>query len=341
MVDLTRTAIRRHAFVAKLAAGLRRCGVEQGDRLLLAVSGGADSTALLLGAAALADRPEWQLELHVGHLHHHLRDEADEDAAFVEQLAQVHASSFRISHIYPADKPGNLEAVARRMRYGRLGTMAREVDADAVVTAHHANDQLETLLMRLVRGASVRGMAGIAPVRRVAGARLIRPMLEIDGGLPRRMLEDAGQAWREDATNAQLHRVRARLRANVLPELHAIREDAAIKAGDAARQLRDAADLLGRLTDKVINRVIAFEPAVSATASRQSLRPLRPYILRQTVRAMCLMCSVPSDRLSSRLVEQIADTACDTSNEMRRYDLAGGATASVDATHLRVQAGPN
>ncbi len=338
MGDMTGNAlmvIRRHTFVICLDAGLRRCGVEPGDRLVLAVSGGADSTALVLGAAALATLDKWRLDLHVAHVHHHLRDDADGDAAFVQRLAAEWSLPFHRRDVHPRGKAGNLEAVARRMRYDALLNVAQRIDADAIATAHHADDQLETMLMRLMRGTSVAGLSGMAPRRKLGDRRLVRPMLRIDAVLPRHLLETVGQAWCEDDTNHAMDRTRARLREQVLPVLRSLRPDAAAKAVHAADQLRQARAVLRRLERDAADRLLIRNGEVF-TIERAALRERNRIIATGVVRRACRRLGVPGDRLGRKLAGAIAAAACDASNEPRRFDLAGGVTAHVDATRLRL-----
>lgn len=233
-------AMRRHPFAAAVEAGLARCGVGAGDRLLIACSGGADSVALLLAAASLATLDKWALDIHIAHVHHHLRDDADGDAALVARLAERYELPHHRSDIQPGDASGNTEANARRMRYDALAAIAHDIDADHIATAHHADDQLETLLMRLIRGAGPRGLRGILPTRKCTPSRgrLIRPMLRVTHDEALAYLRDCDQPWREDHTNTDTTRTRARLRAEVLPVLKSLNPNASQNAAKATERLR-------------------------------------------------------------------------------------------------------
>ncbi len=249
-----------HPLMRRLTHGLRqRCGVREGDTLLVAVSGGADSVALLRGLRLLAPRRRWRLTLHVGHVQHHLRppEEAETDAAFVEALAGELSLPFHRRDItVPA---GNVEAQARRLRYAALTGMARDAGASFIATAHHADDHLETILMRLLRGTTARGLRGIAWRRAVkaespasapaerghasdtaaVNLALIRPMLAATHAEAIDFLRVLNQAWREDATNADASRTRARLRHAVLPVLHELRPSVARKVLELSDSLRE------------------------------------------------------------------------------------------------------
>jgi tRNA(Ile)-lysidine synthetase-like protein len=230
--------------VRALVHGLRhRCGVREGEHLLVACSGGADSVALLRALHLLHRRRKWNLTLSVAHVQHHLRppEVAEADAAFVKALAESLGLAYRRRDIRPGDESGNVEANAREQRYAALQTIADEVGAAFVVTAHHADDQLETILMALLRGTTAKGLRGIAPVRRLSpNVQLIRPMLDATHAQAIDFLQQLDHPWREDATNADLSRTRARLRHEVLPVLRELRLSVATKAVQLGDSLRNA-----------------------------------------------------------------------------------------------------
>ena len=173
----SRRDLPHHPLVRAVAEGLRHhCGVREGARLIVAVSGGADSVALLRALAILAPRRNWNLNLAVGHVQHHLRKRgAEADARFVAALAKKLELPFLRADLEPPrPAKGNREDWARKERYGALAEMAQAFGASFMVTAHHGDDQLETMLMRLVRGCSVRGLAGMRWRRRLAGSLAAR-----------------------------------------------------------------------------------------------------------------------------------------------------------------------
>ncbi|MEM9882161.1 MAG: tRNA lysidine(34) synthetase TilS [Planctomycetota bacterium] len=223
--------------------GRRRGRVPEGAHLLVACSGGADSVALLRAVHLLHRRRKWGLRLTVAHVNHHVRpaEECDGDAAFVERLAGELGLTFRLASAACLDvSGGNLEAAMRQARYDELQRLATSCGATYVATGHHADDQLETVLMALLRGTTGRGLRGIAPRRPLgAGVTLVRPMLDATHQQAETFLRGLGQAWREDATNADLSRTRARLRAEVLPVLREMRPGVAGKAVALGDTLRD------------------------------------------------------------------------------------------------------
>lgn len=201
------SGLRRHLWqrLEKLAP--------KAQRLLVAVSGGADSVALL----RLLHGGPWAL--HAAHFDHALRPESAEDAAFVRSLCAElevplileRAEVARIA----AGKGWNLEDAARRLRYAFLARAAKRVRADAILTAHTRDDQAETVLMQLLRGAAY--LTGMPARRR----QLVRPLLGVSRAELRSYLAEIGQPWREDASNADARRTRAWLRHRILPELEA------------------------------------------------------------------------------------------------------------------------
>ena len=187
-----------------------------GDHVVVAVSGGPDSVALLHALTGL--RADYGLALTVGHVHHGLRADADRDAAFVTDLAARLGWPVAVERVAVAVRPGRSpETAARAARYAALDRIARRAGARRIAVAHTADDQVETVLMRLLQGAGPRGLAGI-PVRR---GRLVRPLLDVDRAVVLAYLADAGLAWVEDDTNRDLKMLRNRLRHETLPLLAA------------------------------------------------------------------------------------------------------------------------
>ncbi len=193
-----------------------------GMRVAVAVSGGSDSVGLL---RALTDAaPEIGLVLTVAHVHHGIRGpEADEDARFVEALAGKLGLPF---HLHRADTPRRaqenretLEEAARTLRYAWFRDLMAQGKADAVATAHTLDDQAETVLHRLLRGAWTEGLGGIHPVVACPPGVILRPFLETRRTDIQEWLRGMGQAWREDTTNTNPAHTRNRIRHELLPRL--------------------------------------------------------------------------------------------------------------------------
>jgi tRNA(Ile)-lysidine synthase len=192
--------------------------VRAGDRIGVAVSGGADSVALLLLLLELRER--LGIVLSVVHFNHKLRGKAsDADEKFVAKLAAKHGLEFHTASVYVAKKAkkerANLEDTARRARYDYFHSLVESGELTRVAVAHTADDQAETVLAHLLRGTGLAGLGGIHPV---AGS-VFRPLLNFRREELRTYLRARKQNWREDATNLDTKRMRARIRKKLLPLL--------------------------------------------------------------------------------------------------------------------------
>jgi len=184
----------------------------------VAVSGGADSVALLLLLLEL--REKLGVVLSVVHFNHKLRGKAsDVDEKFVAKLAAKHGMDFHSASVYVAKKAkeerANLEDAARRARYDYFRSLVESGTCTKIAVAHTADDQAETVLAHLLRGTGLAGLGGIHPV----AEPVIRPLLSIRRSELRRFLRARKQGWREDATNRDTKRMRARIRRRLLPLL--------------------------------------------------------------------------------------------------------------------------
>jgi tRNA(Ile)-lysidine synthase len=214
------TAIR-HADMEKVLKYVREQRMLQaGDRIAVACSGGADSVALL--RILLDLRGELGLVLSVAHFHHGIRGgEADTDKRFVERLAgDLQLEFFSGSGdapAYAAARKISLETAARDLRHHWFSDLVQQAKVDKIATAHTLDDQAETVLMRVIRGTGVRGLAGIAP--RHHAKHLVRPLLEVSRREIESYLASLGQTWREDSSNLDAGHTRNRVRHTLLPLL--------------------------------------------------------------------------------------------------------------------------
>jgi tRNA(Ile)-lysidine synthase len=210
-----------------------------GDRVAVAISGGADSVALFRLLENLRD--SLGITLLVLHFDHCLRgSESDADGQFVEILASSHQVEYICERVDVAaaakSERLNLEDAARRLRYSFFERIASQGQAARVAVAHTADDQAETVLARLFRGTGTRGLAGIYPVR---GA-IVRPLLAVRRRELREYLRELDQAWREDLTNQDTSRQRARIRTRLLPVLEGDFSRAIVRhLGELARFARE------------------------------------------------------------------------------------------------------
>jgi tRNA(Ile)-lysidine synthase len=263
--------------VARIGAALRdRCGVSPGATLVLAVSGGADSCALMLACASLAARPHLGYRLVVGHVDHQLRGEASSaDAAAVRGWAERLGLTAEVATVrIEAVDDANVEAAARRLRYEALAGIGRGHGAAAVLTGHTEDDQLETMLMALVRGAGPRGMGGM-PWRRPLedDIALVRPMLAVSHDWAESICAAAGLQWRQDETNVDTDRLRAAVRHEVIPQLRALRPGVGRRAVQTADLLRDAAGLVEDQADRAMGGVELCSGMPARSRRRAGLPP--------------------------------------------------------------------
>jgi tRNA(Ile)-lysidine synthase len=196
--------------------------IAPGDRVGVAVSGGADSVALFRILEEI--RKQLGVSLSVVHFDHQLRgEESERDAQFVCDLARGREIDFiagRQDVAAEAKRNGwNLEDAARRLRYAFFQRVFDEGRATRIAVAHTADDQSETVLSHLIRGTGPAGLGGIHPVLKMSAGQIIRPLLPFRREDLRAYLRALGQTWQEDSTNNDLKRIRARIRTQLLPVL--------------------------------------------------------------------------------------------------------------------------
>lgn len=203
----------------RVEASLRRWQLARpGDHVIVAVSGGADSVALLACLRDLA--PRWSLRVRIAHVHHGLRADADTDARFVAALAAAWALPLDLERAevggYAKSHHLSIEAAAREVRYAFLRQTAARRGARTVAVGHTADDQVETVLLRFLRGGHP---AGMWPRRPIGEMVLIRPLLDLSRRELRADLQRRGLPWREDPSNQDLRHLRNRLRHDLIPAL--------------------------------------------------------------------------------------------------------------------------
>jgi tRNA(Ile)-lysidine synthase len=300
-----------------------------GETVLVAVSGGADSVALLHVLMTLAG--ELSLRLHVLHVDHGLRPDAGRDAEFVRRLAarlEVPANVGRVT--VPAG--GSLEAAARAARYAALDAEARRVDARRIAVGHTADDQAETVLMRMLAGAGVRGLAGIPPVR----GRIIRPLIETRRGELRAALEAAGLPWVEDPSNRDSKFLRNRIRHELLPLLSASYSADVVTALDRiARLCRDTVGAIERVARRELDR-LAVDAGEALVLPHAALAELPAQVAAEVLRlaAARLGSRAPLRAWAHRGLARIL-----ASPPPRRPFRLGGIAVEVSSGRVRLAAG--
>jgi tRNA(Ile)-lysidine synthetase-like protein len=359
------------------AESARKAG--PGAPTVVALSGGADSSALALALAAGGLARRGGLCVHVMHdLRERAQVLADRDACrrlcdrlgveLVERGVGVRAWIAGRGGGLGGDAT-NLEAVARRLRYRAIAQVARERGIGFIATAHHTDDQLETMLMHLVRGSGPRGLAGIAPRRTLPvsldapasfGAandrvreriEVVRPLLfaGLGRGDARSLCTSAGWDWVEDATNADTSHLRAAIRHRVAPVLLELRPRAACAAARGADLLREADQIAvaraGWLADQgsVEDGKSAPDRCGGAYAWPRSMLRTEPrLVLGNVIRAAASQVGSDAgshlDRLTLRTLAPVLRAIRDDSTEPRRFSI-GSIDISISAREVRVERG--
>ena len=253
----------------------------RGRHVLIALSGGADSTAL---ACLLAEaRDSLSLTLSAAHLDHGIRRDSDQDARFCEALCKrldipFHQARMDVPALVGQTHEG-LETAARRERYAWLRQIKTRVHADVIALAHHMDDQAETVLMHLLRGAGPAGIGGMADL----SGDLYRPLLGVRKQVLVDYLSRRGIPWREDVTNAVADTPRNALRLHVMPELEQSYPQAVAAIARYARLAREESDyvglqadlwLKGRLREGPFGRYLSLEGDRPTALLRRALREL-------------------------------------------------------------------
>ncbi len=257
--------------------------ISPGDTVTCAVSGGADSMALLWALYRAQNR--LGIQLACAHYHHGLREAAKEDEAFVRSFCAKHAIPFTCGHgdVAAQRLPGeSIELAARRLRYGFLLEAAGD---GLLATAHTADDHLETLLLRLTRGASLRGMGGI-PVKQ---GNLIRPLLFATRAQVLAFLAEEGISFREDESNQTDFCPRNRIRHHVIPYLREENPQVAVASVSFSETMREEDAYLSQLAAE------ALEAAREGASYRcEALRAMPPVLRRRALFAILQEAGVPS-----------------------------------------------
>jgi tRNA(Ile)-lysidine synthase len=258
-----------------------------GDRIAVAVSGGSDSVALLLLLHSRAEAEGWQLA--VAHYDHGWRSDSGADAEWVGALASTLSLPFMLGRAESPSAIADREQAARRGRYRFLAGLVAAGKATRVATGHTADDQAETVLMRVLRGSGTRGLAGILPVRgldRGLGVTsLVRPLLCATRGELRAWLEQQGEHWREDATNFDTGYLRTRMRHQIMPALLAEQPELVTRLGSLAEVARAEEEFWQAIVAPLLERMWNSSSGGQLEAERAELGRLPLALLRRLLRA--------------------------------------------------------
>ncbi len=296
-----------HPLHKRVAKAIRARGLLQpGQKVLVAVSGGPDSVALLSVLHALS--PAWDLSLTVVHCHYGLRGrESDADARFVTTLCRRLAIPCLVAPLSVTQRgPGltsSLQERAREARYRLFRKLAADLRAERVALGHNADDQAETVLLRMLRGAGLRGLAGMPHIRE---RFFVRPLLSISRQEILSYLKTAQLSYRTDSSNAKPIYFRNRVRHELLPVVQALAPAAIRILARQADVLRDDDRLLDALAARRLKQIIrSHDPAtvmLDRTALLEQPVALQRRILRRALQGLLPSSGTPrSDQLMSLL----------------------------------------
>jgi tRNA(Ile)-lysidine synthase len=321
-----------HGFLVGLRHAVDRL-VEPGKRVVVAVSGGPDSVALLVGWARFAaERGDALTVAHFDHaLHHASTDHARFVAALADQLA-LPCRCARRELPFDQTRGVSLEEAARCARYSFLTRTAHAIGAEYVATAHTADDQAETTLFAIIRGTGLHGVAGMPYARKLAdGVSLVRPLLDIPRAHGLAFLSDIGQSSCADPTNASNDFTRNRIRNTLLPLL---REKFNPRADEALLRLgriaRSATRFLVYAANELLERALIFSQPDKVELIGAELAQSDPYLAAEAIRLVLLRKNWPRRRIGStqlaRVVELLRSgqpTALDLPDGVRLELIAG------------------
>ncbi len=312
--------------------------VPRDSSLLLAVSGGGDSMALLDLVCRAA--PRRGIQLTVAHLDHGLRGDSNADREFVERQVADHGIRFESERRDVAElrhRSESPEEAARRVRRTFLFDTARRCDCDRIATGHNLDDQAETVLMRLVRGAGATALTGIA---KKGPGPFVRPLLEIERRDLREYLQRRDVPFVEDASNDDLRFDRNRVRHLAIPVLgQVLNPRAAHHLVKAAARFREDALLLDEIAETECDRLARKDPDGCWVVDSRELRQLAPPIAKRVAHRILQRAGADSRRIVASHVKALLDLA--RGGGGRRLDLPGGLSARRERHRLILEPGPD
>ena len=258
--------------------------LKNGDKVIVALSGGADSVALLFVLCHL--KKEYNLTLYALHVHHGIRgEEADEDCSFCMDLcSKMGVELFIKQYDVPemADEMGiSEEEAGRNARYDAFEEMTFLLGADKVAVAHNMNDDAETVIMRLSRGTGMKGLCGIAPTR----DNIIRPLINCSRAEIEKYLEGENAAYRTDSTNLEDDYTRNRIRHNVLPVLeNEVNSGAVANIAYASQMLAEEEDFIEGYAFESYERCLVFQSEDKIELDAKKLTPLHSAVKKRVIR---------------------------------------------------------
>jgi tRNA(Ile)-lysidine synthase len=263
--------------------------------VVVAVSGGPDSVALLSGLRLASSLP-----LIVAHANHQLRGaESDADEAFVRELAEQWKLPFRTTRLtIPTNE--NLESAARRLRYGWLSEVASAAGAKWIATGHTANDQAETVLHRLIRGTGLQGLRGIAVSRDTGNiSKIIRPIIRVTRAELLDFLAEDNLLARTDSSNADSRFTRNRIRHELLPKLREYNPEIVAVLNRLAEHSGEAFDFIESHAQELLQRAERPRAGAMLIFEKAMLESASPFLVREMLRLLWQREGWPRDAMTA------------------------------------------
>ena len=307
----------------------------KGAKIVTGVSGGADSTALLLFLCSLKE--SYNLEIYAVHVHHGIRgEEADRDMRFVEDLCKKLNVECTVKHhdvvSISKEKGISEEEAGREVRYKDFREELEKRNADFIAVAHNMNDQAETVIMRLCRGSGLTGMAGIRPVR----GNIIRPLIDCFRSEIEEYLEFNNQEYINDSTNFKEDYTRNRIRLNVLPYLSSqINSSAMENIAKSTVLLREEDDYINSLALEKLNEITVKKEKNSVSLNSVKLCRINPVLQRRIIRMGLLALKKDIKDISLNHVDSVLKIA----SKGGHIDMPSGFCADISCGILKLRLG--
>ena len=327
--------LRNHPFTRQVAEALHQLSATD-QRIVVGVSGGPDSTALLL--ALTSSQSDTRAQLTAAHANHALRGpESDADETFLRELCDRLAVPLECRRLPvpsdPDERGEGIEEMARNLRQSFYVEVSARSDARFVATAHTADDHIETILHRIVRGTGLDGLAGIPRSRALtAHVRLIRPILGLRRHAVLEFLSDIGQDFREDCSNRDLRFTRNRLRHELLPYLE---EHFNPRVAEAITRLgafaEKAQSLIHQQVKRLGRRVIVEKEESRVVLDTARLQQTPTYLIGELIRSIWAEQSWPLQEVGQDQLQRVTELI---NGEAKAWDMPGGVRAERTRRHI-------
>lgn len=288
-----------------------------GEKILIGVSGGPDSIALLHGLHQLSEKNKWSL--FVVHVNHQLRgEESERDACYVQDCCRKWGIPCQVEKVdvqgVLQTEGGNRQAIARTLRYDAFRRTAKRWQLKKLALAHHADDQVETILMRFLRGTGVTGLAGMERLREWDGIQLIRPMLSISRQAIESYCEEEELSPRLDQSNFSLDYTRNRIRLQLLPILTSYNSQVKEAILQLSEMIREEENVWEELVQQAMSQVVKEKNDWSYTMEVSSFLHL-PVALQRRIGKLILNCLLKqgNHEVTLESVEQLRKLAAHSS----------------------------